>query len=74
VHHAKLEAFLDWLEAPPDLRAWHHFWNGIRPAPPSDDIWARLPAWKAVVQAARARLLTQPDLATQLLGLVMEKR
>lgn len=73
-HHAKLEAFLDWLEAPPDLRAWHHFWNGIRPAPPSDDIWARLPAWKAVVQAARARLLTQPDLATQLLGLVMEKR
>jgi hypothetical protein len=28
-HHAKLEAFLDWLNAPASLRQFHRTWNGI---------------------------------------------
>ncbi|MDO5624524.1 MAG: elongation factor P maturation arginine rhamnosyltransferase EarP [Pseudomonadota bacterium] len=70
-HHAKLAAFLDWLQAPPSLRAFHHVWNGVIHGPlPAPD----LPAWRACVQAARARLCAQADLATQLTGFVMGKR
>ena len=70
-HHLKLEAFLDWLEAPPSLRAFHRVWNGVvdAPLPPVE-----LAAWQACVLAARDRLLRQDDLATQLLGFVAEKR
>jgi uncharacterized repeat protein (TIGR03837 family) len=63
-HHAKLDAFLDWLDAPASLRRFHRVWNGIDggalPAP-------NLPEWRACVQAARQRLLEQADLVTQLL-------
>ena len=66
-HHAKLRAFLDWLEAPASLRQFHLAWNGIDggtlPAPD-------LPAWRRGVQAARQRLHAQTDLATQLLRFV----
>ena len=70
-HHLKLEAFLDWLEAPPSLRAFHRVWNGVvdAPLPPVD-----LPAWQACALAARDRLLQQDDLASQLLGFVAEKQ
>ena len=74
-HHAKLEAFLDWLDAPASLRRFHHAWNGL-----TDPNAARLPqpaelgVWSACARAARARLLAQDDLATQLLGFVAKKR
>ncbi|MEW6465611.1 MAG: elongation factor P maturation arginine rhamnosyltransferase EarP [Pseudomonadota bacterium] len=62
-HAAKLEAFLDWLDAPPDLRAFHRIWNGLATgALPAPD----LAGWGACVQRARARLLAQEDLLTQL--------
>jgi len=77
-HLAKLQAFLDWLDAPPSLRAFHAAWNsqawtegataGPGPLP------AELPAWQAAAQAARARLLAQDDLVTRLLGFVAKKR
>jgi uncharacterized repeat protein (TIGR03837 family) len=73
-HHAKLEAFLDWMEAPASLRDFHRNWNGIGP---STAVWpdtATLQAWEGCVQAARARLLAQPDLCSQLIGFVQEKR
>ena len=73
-HHAKLDAFLRWLDAPADWRDLHRAWNGIT-APPA--VWPtadRLAAWGEVAQAARQRLLEQPDLVSQLLGLVAEKR
>ena len=73
-HHAKLMAFLDWLEAPPTLRAFHATWNGLDSAPlqlPDD---ATLAEWTACTQAARARLLGQDDLVAQLLGFAAEKR
>lgn len=60
-HVGKLDAFLDWLDAPDSLRRFHHGWNegGEPPAPD-------LPAWGAAALAARERALGRPDLATQL--------
>ncbi|NZA02685.1 elongation factor P maturation arginine rhamnosyltransferase EarP [Ottowia beijingensis] len=69
-HHAKLDAFLDWLQAPASLRRFHHVWNGVTPgALPLPD----LSAWRACVQAARERPQAQDDLATQLLRFVARK-
>jgi uncharacterized repeat protein (TIGR03837 family) len=69
-HHDKLEAFLDWLDAPASLRHFHRVWNGVVPGPlPGLD----LPAWRACVQAARERLLGQADLVSQMLQFVQEK-
>ena len=69
-HHDKLDAFLDWLQAPASLRQFHHVWNGVVPGPlPPID----LPAWQAVCSAARARLLKQDDLVAQLVQFCAEK-
>lgn len=74
-HHAKLHAFLDWLQAPPTLRDFHHTWNGTtprpRPLPPITP--ALLHTWRDCTLAARDRLLAQPDLISQLQGFVSEK-
>ena len=73
-HHDKLHAFLDWLQAPTDLRDMHYLWNGMStgklPAPTPH----RLHEWRACIQAARARLLQQPDLVNQLLSYVIQQR
>ena len=69
-HAAKLNAFLDWLEAPPSLRQFHLRWNGLSELPlPEID----LIAWQSCIQAARRRLMKQSDLVTQLLQFVAEK-
>ena len=69
-HEAKLEAFLDWLQAPEDLRQFHRIWNGLRfGALPL----IRIEEWALCTQAARARLQEQPDLVSQLLDFVEEK-
>jgi uncharacterized repeat protein (TIGR03837 family) len=76
-HHSKLYAFLDWLEAPPTLRRFHACWNGIagtESAPLQLPDAKTLAEWRACTQAARARLLAQDDLVTQLLRFVQEKR
>ena len=73
-HHDKLTAFLDWVDAPATMRAFHATWNGLDTAPllwPGD---ATLAEWTACIQAARTRLLAQDDLVAQLLGFVAEKR
>ena len=63
-HHAKLSAFLDWLQAPGDLRNFHLAWNGISgQLPPADPL-----AWADCVQHSRRRLQAQDDLVTQLIG------
>jgi hypothetical protein len=70
-HHAKLQAFLDWLDAPPSLRDFHRAWNSIASTPlPEPD----LDLWRDCVRAARARLLAQPGLVSQLTGFVNGKR
>ena len=63
VHHAKLTAFLDLLDAPKPLRAAHGIWNGIDDgpmAPFTPQTWA---PW--VIQT-RHRLWAQSDLITRL--------
>ena len=73
-HHDKLQAFLDWLQAPPSLRQFHAVWNGISSAalPLLDADTLR--TWGDCVRSARARLWTQNDLLSQLLGFCLEKR
>lgn len=73
-HHAKLEAFLDWLEAPASLREFHRAWNGITSPATAWPGWQAVRSWEPCVRAARERLLAQPDLVSQLLGFVAEKR
>jgi len=65
-HHAKLEAFLDWLQAPESLRRFHRVWNGIETGilHQADDVTLR--CWSDTAKAARQRLWVQQDLATQL--------
>ncbi len=61
-HHAKLEAFLDWLQAPPSLRRFHQAWNRAGGSPQTPE----LAQWAEAALLARERLLAQDDLATQL--------
>ena len=65
-HAAKLDAFLDWMDAPAPVRQWHRAWNfGDVPLPVPD--WG---AWQDSVSRARERALAQPDLVTQLQAFV----
>lgn len=73
-HHAKLEAFLDWLQAPDSLRAFHRIWNGMSWARQVWPSWDVVDSWRPCVLAARERLLAQPDLTSQLLEFVTKKR
>lgn len=73
-HHAKLNAFLDWLQAPASLREMHHAWNGMASPATVWPGWEAVRDWTACVQAARARLRAQPPLGDQLIGFVLEKR
>lgn len=62
-HHAKLEAFLDWLAPPPDLRDFFRAWNGLAawPLPPID-----LRRWRGTFTSAFDRAQALPELATEL--------
>jgi uncharacterized repeat protein (TIGR03837 family) len=73
-HHAKLEAFLEWLQAPPSLREFHRAWNGLTAPATVWPGWDVVRGWAACALSARERLLTQPDLVTQLIGFIAEKR
>ena len=77
-HRVKLEAFLDMLNAPPTLRAFHQRWNaGAAPAdtPAATGLCAaELTAWADVAAKAKARLEAQSDLAGSLLGFVEKNR
>jgi uncharacterized repeat protein (TIGR03837 family) len=70
-HHGKLEAFLDWLNAPTSWRHFHRVWNGLVKAPLPPLLWQE---WRACAQQARQRLLQQDDLVTQLIRFVSEKQ
>ncbi|WP_417283797.1 elongation factor P maturation arginine rhamnosyltransferase EarP [Comamonas sp.] len=74
-HHDKLDAFLDWLKAPPSLRAFHHAWNGMT-SPQTLPLLTpeMLREWQACVQAARESLATQSDLIAQIQAFSAEKR
>ena len=70
-HHEKLNAWLDWLGAPPSLRLFHHAWNGFGDtALPEPEMHG---PWLETARDARARLLAQDDLVTQLRKFVTQK-
>ena len=63
-HHAKVQAWLDWLQPGDALHLFHRVWNGM-----SDQ---NLPAldvkgWAETAELARRRALALPELATGLL-------
>jgi len=62
-HHAKLEAFLQWLQAPADLRDFFLAWNAVTPRPlPALD----LARWSDPARAALSRVEALPELVTGL--------
>ena len=73
-HHAKLQAFLDWLQAPASLRQFHAVWNGLVAGDVVLPDAATLQEWRACVRRARDALWAQEDLLTQLLGFCAQKR
>lgn len=68
-HHAKLQAFLRWMQAPASLRAFHEVWNGLSSGAL---ISIEIAEWCKAAQHAHERLLTQSDLLTQLETMVQE--
>lgn len=73
-HHAKLDAFLDWLQAPDSLHRFHHAWNGITQAATLPTITPELlQEWRVCALQARENLRLQSDLITQLQQFVAEK-
>jgi uncharacterized repeat protein (TIGR03837 family) len=73
-HHAKLDAMLDLLKAPATLRQFHHVWNATGSASDALPPLELDDAWQKCVSEARTHLLSQPDLTTQLLQFVQERR
>ena len=70
-HEIKLEAFLDWLQAPASLRAFHHRWNGLElPDPTLQDAPFTPENWQDCATWAKASLLQQEDLGAQLLNCI----
>ena len=74
-HHAKLHAFLDWLQAPVSLRQCHDRWNAQTSSgqsPPKNSVFPAIQtdSWQSAVLSARERLLQQDDLATALIQFV----
>lgn len=84
-HEAKLDAFLDWLEAPASMREFHRHWNGLTqhahtlqtgPTANPHTIPSSYLAdadWCNCAAQAKTRLLAQDDLTTQLLGFAAKK-
>ncbi len=70
-HAHKLEAFLDRFPAVPGLRELWRGWNGLGAFPTP---WPPLALWQDACKSWREQLLTQADLATQLMGFVAESR
>jgi len=66
-HHAKLEAFLAWLQPPADLRDFFRAWNGVTPGPlPALD----LARWRDTATSAFDRAQALPELAGELVRFV----
>jgi uncharacterized repeat protein (TIGR03837 family) len=70
-HHAKLEAFLDWMQAPESLRRVHRVWNGVESGELPALCSSVLADWMACTQAVRQKLIEQVDLVSQLRSLTL---
>jgi uncharacterized repeat protein (TIGR03837 family) len=72
-HHAKLQAFLDTLAAPPSLRQAHQCWNSIGSAP-TPVLAEVLPGWETWATFTRDHQRQQHDLTTRLLEFVAARQ
>jgi uncharacterized repeat protein (TIGR03837 family) len=78
-HLSKLDAFLDWLDAPESLRRFHHRWNGTGPLCGPDtqshpQLLDQIAEWGDTVSVARSTLLLQQDLCTSLIEFAEKNR
>ena len=71
-HHAKLEAFLGMLNAPPSLREFHRHWNGVDGVCHLDLPALALPQWQQTVTRARNLQLRKDDLVTQIMRFALK--
>lgn len=74
VHHDKLDAFLDWLEAPASLRTVHQVWNrALSDTHTASTAFAllELDAWRRCTDKAVQSLSAQDDLVSALLQTVL---
>jgi len=74
-HRQKLDAFLDWMQAPASLRTFHYVWNGfasVQRQQPEQAIAALVDfdLWQQCFIELRKRLLSQPELTDQLIQFV----
>ena len=72
-HHEKLEAFLALSQAPTSLADYHRRWNADQAMPLPALTQALLASWQDWALAWRERLLSQPDLTSQLIAFVRGK-
>jgi uncharacterized repeat protein (TIGR03837 family) len=74
-HHAKLDAFLDLVDAPLSMRLFHRQWNGLR-ATTADEPMSlnELNTLAESMQSARLRLLKMDSLTDRLLRFVQKKQ
>ncbi len=73
-HHAKLEAFLETVQAPESLRQWHRVWNDATPGAPLPGLAQNQASWALAATKARAQALPLTELTGQLIHFVQEKR
>lgn len=71
-HHAKLEAFLDWMQAPESLRRAHRVWNGVEGGELLPLQANTLSDWGHAVKRKRSQLRSQRPLDSQLIQLANE--
>jgi uncharacterized repeat protein (TIGR03837 family) len=69
-HHAKLEAFLDWMQAPESLREAHRVWNGMEDGALPLLTAETLHFWSPNIHAKRQQLSNQTDLLAQLIHFI----
>ncbi len=71
-HGPKLEAFMDMLDAPPELRSFYRVWNGLsdQALPSLTDAYD----WQETAAKSRARLSGQPDLTSSLVEYAAKNR
>jgi hypothetical protein len=72
-HHAKLEAFLEWMQAPESLKRLHRVWNGLTAKDGVRIDRLLLSEWDRCVKHAQHRLSRHTDLASQLAEEVCQK-
>jgi uncharacterized repeat protein (TIGR03837 family) len=73
-HHAKLDAFLDWLQAPESLRRFHRVWNGMTEGELHALDSVSTLNWHQCIRSAQQSLWMQNDLVSNLMSIATQHR